>query len=327
MTSGCEARWPSLSGSRPGKGTLGMPRMLLCFGLLVAALGCLIATYGAFSIPTTVHQGNAETAQIANHSNSDGRQDAGQHTSTKIGPFWQWFKDREGAVTALSTLLLMAFTAALVFATIKLYQSGEHTVAATRQVAEAAKESADAAKLAQRPWVSVVAEIGPRGLYFDVNGANLDLLFRLKNTGNTPAITVRIEGGPRIDVKINDRMTELEKICSTAKSKEPSPKTLGYTIFPGDVLPLHMTYSFAGKEYLEQIANAQHGFIIPIVIGCVDYFLTFGEPVHHQSRFVYELDYPTPEGGSRAISVADGDKAANVLRLSPSLEAGSFQAD
>jgi len=136
-----------------------------------------------------------------------------------LGHFWQWLKDREGAVTALSTLFLMFFTAALVFATIKLYQSGEHFVAATRQVAEAARESADAAKLAQRPWVSVNVKIGPRGLFFDVNGANLDLNFFLKNTGNTPAITVTIEGGPRIDVKTNDRMIELEKICTEVKSR------------------------------------------------------------------------------------------------------------
>jgi hypothetical protein len=150
----------------------------------------------------------------------------------------------------------------------------------------------------QRPWVSVKATIGPRGLFYDANGANLDLIFLLKNTGNTPAVTVRIEGSPRIDVKTNDRIIELEKICAAAKSQESNPKMVGYTIFPGDTLPINVIYSFADKETLERTANAEHGFILPIVIGCVDYFLTFGEPVHHQSRFVYTVDYPIPEGGS-----------------------------
>ena len=244
-----------------------------------------------------------------------------------LGHFWQWLKDREGAVTALSTLFLMFFTAALVFATIKLYQSGEHSVAATRQVAEAAKESADAAKLAQRPWVSVNVKIGPRGLFFDVNGANLDLNFFLKNTGNTPAITVTIEGGPRIDVKTNDRMIELEKICTEVKSRSPDPKMVGYTIFPSDTLTLDMTYSFAHKELLDEIANRLHGFIGPIVIGCIDYSLTYGEAVHHQSRFLYNVVYANLEGGGGAIKVTDGDKATNVLHVIPWLEVGSFQAD
>lgn len=293
--------------------------MLVGFGLLVAVLGCVIVAYGFFLMPA--QQTITEQTAIPANTNPSESQPA------TLGHFWQWLKDREGAVTALSTLFLMFFTAALVFATIKLYQSGEHSVAATRQVAEAAKELADAAKLAQRPWVSVNVKIGPRGLFFDVNGANLDLIFLLKNTGNTPAITVRIEGSPRIDVRTNDTMIELGKVCAAAKSQAPDPKMVGYTIFPGDTLTLNMAYSFAHKELLDETANRLHGFIVPIVIGCIDYFLTYGEAVHHQSRFVYNVVYANPEGGGGAIKVADGDKGANVLHLIPWLEAGSFQAD
>src|SRR5208283_2672352 len=52
----------------------------------------------------------------------------------------------------------------------------------------------------------------PRGLFFDANGANLDLIFSLKNTGPTPAVTVRIVGSPRFDVGSNDRLTALDKV-------------------------------------------------------------------------------------------------------------------
>jgi hypothetical protein len=76
----------------------------------------------------------------------------------------------------------------------------------------------------QRPWVSVKLAIGPRGLFFDANGANLDLIFSLKNTGPTPAVTVRIVGSPRIDVGSNDRITELEKVCAEARQKPQNPK-------------------------------------------------------------------------------------------------------
>lgn len=303
-----------------------MLKTLVGFGLLLAAVGCVIAAYGVFSTPAqhTISP-NADAGTIGTRNEP---QDADRARGATPGPIWQWLNAREAAISAISTLFLMLFTGALVLATIYLYRSGEHSVAATRKVAEAAKESADVAIIAQRPWVSVKATIGPRGLFFDVNGANLDLVFLLKNTGNTPATTVRIEGSPRIDVKTNDRMTELEKVCSEAKGRAPNPKMVGYTIFPGETLPVNSIYVFAGKSDLDRITAAQHGFILPIVIGCVDYFLTFGEPIHHQSRFVYSVDYRAPEGGAvLAIRPADGDKAANTLNLSPWLEAGSFQAD
>jgi hypothetical protein len=180
----------------------------------------------------------------------------------------------------------------------------------------------------QRPWISVNLTIGPRGLFFDANGANLDLIFSLKNTGTTPAITVRIEGSPRIDVGVNDRIAELEKVCATAGQEPPHPKMFAHTIFPGETLHLPISYSFASKELLDSMTAKPPGFVHPVIIGCIDYFFTFDEPKHHQSRFVYELDYPIPGGGgARAIKVSDGNKAAEVLRLTRSFEAGSFQAD
>ena len=179
----------------------------------------------------------------------------------------------------------------------------------------------------QRPWVSVVANVGPKGLYFDVNDANLDLTFSLKNTGTTPSVSVRVIGSPRIDVLTNDRIAELEKVCSKARTDAQDPKMVAYTIFPGDTLKLNYLYSFASKNDLRPILEKRYGLISPVVIGCIDYFFTFGQSTHHQSRFVYELDFPTANGGSRAIEISEGDKSADVLRLNPWLEGGSFQAD
>jgi len=179
----------------------------------------------------------------------------------------------------------------------------------------------------QRPWVSIKPGIGPRGLYFDVNGANLDLVFSLKNSGPTPAVSVRIEGAPRIDVGSNDRINALEKVCTEAKAQAEHPRMAAHTIFPGETLDMNITYTFANKEQVALAAERMHGFILPVVIGCVDYFFTFGERRHHQTRFVYDLDCPAPNGGSLAIKVSDGNKPANLLRLRRWLEGGGFQAD
>jgi hypothetical protein len=230
-----------------------------------------------------------------------------------------------------SEILMVVFTAviavtgvigAIIFGgQMKVMQGQLDEMKTTSKIAE------DTLTATQRPWVSVKAAIGPRGLFFNENGANLHLIFALKNTGHTPAMTVRIEGGPRIGVKTNDRMTELEKVCSDARKRPPNPKMVGYTIFPDEPLTLDFTYTFASKEDLDRMAASQQGFIIPVVLGCVDYLFAFGDPIHHQSRFVYDVDYPIPGGGSRAVAVADGDKSVEVLLLRPWIEAGSFQAD
>jgi hypothetical protein len=205
------------------------------------------------------------------------------------------------------------------------------TIFVTNKAANAATLAADVAKdtliATQRPWIFVKLQLGQRGLFFNMNEANLDLVFLLKNTGNSPAVTVGIECIPRIDVKINDRIIELEKICSSARNRTPHPQMWGYTIFPDDTLTIEITYTFANKEMLDKIVNEERGFIDPVVIGCIDYLFTFGEPIHHQSRFVYTVDYPLPQGGSRSINITEGDKASYLLRISPWLKARSFQAD
>jgi len=191
----------------------------------------------------------------------------------------------------------------------------------------ASKIAEDTLIATQRPWVSVNTIIGPRGLFFDVNGANLDLIFYLKNTGPTPAVNVRIIGNPRIDVATNDRISELERICDAASKHPIDSKMFAHTVFPGDVLTLNMIYSFADQPLLDAQVAKNYGFIMPVVIGCIDYSFAFGDHNHHQSRFIYDLDFPIQGGGTRAIKVSDGDKAANLLRLSPWFEGGSFQAN
>lgn len=87
----------------------------------------------------------------------------------------------------------------------------------------ASKIAEDTLVAAQRPWISIDSaktRIGPRGLFYDKNGANLHMIFVLKNTGHTPAVNLQIIGGPRIDVSVNDRMIELKKVCDDAKKGE-----------------------------------------------------------------------------------------------------------
>lgn len=111
------------------------------------------------------------------------------------------------------------------------------------------------------------------------------------------------------------------------KKQPPDAKMVGYTVFPDDPLPVDYIYSFASNETLAEVTGKQHGFILPVVMGCIDYFFAFGESIHHQSKFVYELSAVGPSGVRLAIIPSEGDKPLNLLRLDSWFEAGSFQAD
>ncbi|MDP1748269.1 MAG: hypothetical protein Q8L22_02335 [Reyranella sp.] len=226
------------------------------------------------------------------------------------------------------TLGLAIVTGGLYFATARLArdakEAGDKAITASAEAVNIARQDLIST---HRPWISIEITIGPRGLYFDVNGANLELIFFLKNVGSTPAVAAKIEGSPRIDIKMKDQLVELDRICAEAKAKPLHPDMWGRTIFPNDTLTYPVIYSFASREDVDRIAAENHGFIDPVVIGCVDYVFTFGEPTHHQSRFLYELGWRTPDGIPRSILIADGNKAGSTLFLDRSRRARAFHAD
>jgi hypothetical protein len=117
-------------------------------------------------------------------------------------------EERESPEEALAryTLWLVVFTGVLAVATIGLgvgtiglYLAGEKQIAVAKETAEAAKKSAHVAQetliASQRPWVSLdpidgISITSP--LTFDpARGARMRLRCIFRNTGNSPALSVR----------------------------------------------------------------------------------------------------------------------------------------
>jgi hypothetical protein len=221
-------------------------------------------------------------------------------------------------VLGLSTIGLWIATFGLQRSTKKLWEAGEKQISLAQQDFSAT----------HRPWVSVQVLIGPRGIYFDVNGANLDLVFICKNTGSTPAIGVWVEVQPFLQRPGRQELEEQRRACDALRSRPYHPMAPGTTIFPGDTVPFNYTYSFIGKADLEMAMSEMHGFIFPVVVGCVDYIFAFGERAHHQTGFIYHVHKVNPPAaGHLAISPADGDVGATNLRLTTALNGGGFFAD
>jgi hypothetical protein len=102
-----------------------------------------------------------------------------------------WVNANHDNINAFAAVAVAVFTFTLWRSTLKLWETGEKQIAIAKVSADAAIESnklsRDLSVAENRPWLSVNIIIGHRGLYFDENGANLDLVFIVKNTGKTPA--------------------------------------------------------------------------------------------------------------------------------------------
>ena len=210
------------------------------------------------------------------------------------------------------------FTFFLVVSNLALWSAANKQIALSR----------DDFSATHRPWVSVSVAIGPRGLYFDVNGANLHLLFVCKNTGATPAVGVWVEVQPFLQRQGRVALEEQRRACDGLRARPYHPRAPETTIFPGDLARFDFVYSFKGREDLEREAAERHGFVSPVVVGCVDYMFPFGERAHHQTRFIYDLHKINVGGARLAIRLDEGNVAPENLRLENIFSQGSaFFAD
>jgi hypothetical protein len=156
--------------------------------------------------------------------------------------------------------------------------------------ATAAKISANVANATlvatQRPWVSIDASIDGDWEY--AHGADLEVQYRLKNHGTTPAVKVYIsntivnwnpaEKGLIVEMQ--------QKMCGFGKQEPPMNSKGGYTLFPQQDWIEHTGFEF-GKGSVDMLLKRtkvpegfSNVFLAPFIVGCVTYRTTFDALVH-----------------------------------------------
>jgi|SRR5579872_5760571 len=246
------------------------------------------------------------------------------------------------------TLALAVFTAFLVLISgiqiaylIRAEGIAAKTAQAAKNAADAATASANAAVeanqlsreafvIGQRPWVKVDIEVGGP-FFYNVNGANFTIRFRLKNIGKSPATHVWISPemvAPLFAVGSNfDPRGTLS--ASIARLKSGPFSTTGYTIFPDDTITQDFTVSI-GPEDLKKIAEKME-FIVPSIVGAVDYGSLF-DTLHHNTGFVVDVrrsDAPRAISTEKhrspaAIFPDEGDIPVAEIRLFRSFIGGEY---
>jgi hypothetical protein len=174
------------------------------------------------------------------------------------------------------------------------YQSCKMRVAteATKHSADAALLSAQTAQrqleLSERPWVSIDQVVFGSPLVFDQNGGRITLQFLLRNTGNSPAEYVNIDGEfipfplskERWYVPIEQR-----RLCDAIRLQ--TFKMSLVTLFPNTTSPYSVTFTMNPTDIAQGLIYPEkRDWITPIIIGCIDYRFEFANG-HHQTGFSY----------------------------------------
>jgi hypothetical protein len=285
---------------------------------LVAAIVLIMAVAGA--IATSLSSFAPSQHQSAEQSRED------HHTEKGHTTLWgAWFPDS----ISIFTFVLVAFTAALAFVGIIQLKYLDRAEIIAANTAQAAKDSADIAGkalvAANRPWVRADIQVGGP-IFYNVNGANFTIKFRLTNIGRSPALNVWVSPqifAPAIGIDAGrDLRAELQKIIAGLKTQPSQP--FGFSLFPDETITQDVTVSICNDELKRITQKAE--FIVPTIIGAIDYRSVLDDK-SHQTGFIIEVrrsDTPRPESTANkrspsAIFTDEGDVPASEVRLSRGL--------
>ncbi|HEX3652778.1 MAG TPA: hypothetical protein VHU18_08140 [Rhizomicrobium sp.] len=193
---------------------------------------------------------------------------------------------------------LAGFTAVLAFFTIVLAGASVWQGRLTRQSIDLARDDFTAT---HRPWLSVDVEIGPRGLFFNENGANITLVLKATNTGNSPAKDVAFivrpvffprppDGVAGMGEAYQNRVLIEQKRLSDLTRNDRAPGASGRIVFPSESpLVEFTTFTFATREQLEEWTSESDVLPLLVIIGFVSYRFTFGARENHQTGFAFDI--------------------------------------
>jgi hypothetical protein len=201
------------------------------------------------------------------------------------------------------------------------------TILISERAAKSAEEGNQLARESyiadQRAWIKMdVAVGGP--LFYNVNGLNVTLLFRMTNVGKTPALNVfptfQLKA-PAIDTDTAyfDERGLFDEMSKSQRSNQVS--RLGFTIFPGEGIEMSISTSMSQDEVERITENFKAIFLHVFCI--TSYRLVQADGIAHQTGSKYELqrsgvDRPVTLAKNRAperIWVDEGDIAQAELRL------------
>lgn len=274
----------------------GWARFVLSFGILLVAC----AAWLQVGIQSSVIPARGEICQ--QNEETKEKECSVQHIS--LVALWQvakFVKDFEGAITALSTVVLAVFTWRLWWSTDNLWQEAVEAGKTAKIAADAAKKSADAATAqiksviaTERAYVKL-SHVGIGIVALNDYSAHANL--RVKNWGKTPAVVTSV----RFDGKV---LTHQERLPIDFPYRAAAPTDIASAyLVPDEFYDVELVVPLSGDE----ADNLRYSRKVLWVFGHVDYMDVVGKG-QHRSGWVRTF-VPRFEGEERDNLVyAVGDR-------------------
>jgi hypothetical protein len=306
--------------------------MLKTFELaaLAAAIVLLfsLAGVGYLSSPPSGHPSQQQTTTNSKHEEK-------AEEGHSVGGFFRYlFPD---GIAVFTFWLVIATILLGVVAVLQIgYLDRAERIAA--QSAKAAKDSAEVARdtliATNRPWLSVTLDRASDLVITNAKEARVSIIFRLKNTGHSPALNAHVtadivpimSGGGRM------ALDDMKEICDRVRDAPQGKNLIGHTIFPGDTFDMIISMSVTRDKFeslLKDIPSAKDipetmDFFVPVVVGCVSYRLPFADG-NHVTEFYADLRKNNPQTPNVPDSFkwADGNVPLSQLLLMRSFTGGN----
>ncbi len=227
-----------------------------------------------------------------------------------------WEKTTSDPV-ATFTLILAFSTVGLWIATIGLYAAGQDQIRLAR----------DDFNATHRPWIPITNATLSFGLkWIQQRNALIGIDIFCKNTGNSPArrVSLAVEIFPFL---INDDIPkEMARIQDTHRT-ETARQIIEHTLFPGMPGDLCLSRGLLIEEQklaeLKNYLGEPATEMVPVIVGSIEYYFSFGLPVPHYTPFVYHVWGSNAEGIARqAVQLNGKNLEISDLILVPLINAG-----
>lgn len=245
--------------------------------------------------------------------------DGKEKGETEIEDYLQKLKERFDTVKHDPKFILetLGFIVLAVYAgyTIAMYYANRD---AANAATNAANTSARQLELTERPWIDAQIRLdGP--LTFNVNGANVPIIFELMNSGHTPALTIANE--VRMVAGFGfapDPSAYRDAECIEATESVLQRPHFGFSLFP--------TRPHVDREVIllgnSQIADAERNsplhkgkIMMPAIVACIGYRSTFNNTTVYHTSYIIDLLKLDPVHGTTPVFAIGEDIPQNQLRI------------
>jgi hypothetical protein len=227
------------------------------------------------------------------------------------------FFDSHGeAVAAFFTIVLATFTGRLWYSTEKLW-------GVTNKSVDLARDDFNAT---HRPWIPITETKFASGFSWVQGNAVIVISIGCTNSGNSPARRVSLAARIFPFLVNDDIPKEIASLQAEHRSDAIRRDIIEHTLFPGRG-GLALSRALVIPE--SELTNLKDGLgepateMVPVILGSIEYYFSFGEPIPHYTPFVYHL-WGTDALGEARITIKLDRKSVdkNELILVPLINAG-----